>query len=158
MVLLIYFLANLAILLYFLKFQRENLFPLEIFTYWIVSTIVFQNYSAFFYMNIKHFIIHENLSIEMTHLINRIVLIPVITLIFLNNYVNLTTIKKKIAFIFLIIIIFGCIEMLSHITGVLIHKNWNFWWSLIFWFIYILIAILLLKYFRIKMAKGVYRP
>lgn len=39
-------------------------------------------------MNFNYFTIPEILSLEITHLLNRTVLIPIITLIFLNQYIN----------------------------------------------------------------------
>jgi hypothetical protein len=100
MVFVFYVVLNLVILKYFIKFQKKNIHVLEILVYWLMATILFQNYTAFFSMNIKYFIIPDVFSLEMSHLLNRTILYPVITIIFLNRFLLLQSIKKKIVSFF----------------------------------------------------------
>lgn len=155
MILFFYLLLNVLITLIFFKFQKKNLFALEIFALWILTSIVFQNYSAFFMMNVKHFMIAATIFQELAHFLNRIVLIPVLTLLFFNHFIALKIFWRKLASSIMIILILAGIEWLAHFTGIFIHENWKIWWSLVFWIVYITITILFMKYFRKKLAKEV---
>lgn len=157
MILFFYLLLNVLIALIFFKFQKKNIFALEIFGLWIVTTIIYQNYSAFFIMNLKYFLIPDDFNIEMAHFINRCILIPIITITLLNRYIVLKTFWRKTTSILMMILILSAIEWLAHVTGILIHENWKIWWSLSFWILYIFITILFMKYFRKKLAKEVNR-
>lgn len=156
MVFIFYVLVNVFLILYFFRFQKKNLFPLEIFASWIVSSIIFQNYSALFYMNLNYFYIPDVLSLELAHLLNRTVLIPVITLIFLNQYVKLDSLKKKIVSLIVIELFLALSEWSEHAAGILVHRDWKMEWSFVFWMLYIAVSILFLKYFRKKLIKEVH--
>lgn len=156
MVFIFYVLVNVFLTLYFFWFQKKNIFPLEIFASWIVSSIVFQNYSALFYMNMNYFYIPDVLSLELAHLLNRTVLIPVITLIFLNQNVKLDSLKKKIVSLIVIELFLALSEWSEHAAGILVHRDWKMEWSFAFWMLYIAVSILFLKYFRKKLIKEVH--
>jgi hypothetical protein len=106
-------------------------------------------------MNIKQFYIPEILSLEMAHFINRTVLIPVSTIIFLNQYIILKNLRNKIVFIIIFVLLIAGIEWLEDYLGVLIHSNWKISWSLVYWAAYILILILFMGFFRNKLMKEV---
>lgn len=154
LVFLFYIVFNLVAVVAFFKFQRKSLHPLEIFVYWLVATILFQNYTAFFYLNVKVFVIPEVMSLEMSHLINRTVLYPVVTLLFLNQYVQLKTFLMKVVLVGLYWLLFLGLQWLADELGILIHtSDWKLWWSLAFWLLYVLIHIGVLRVVRKKWMK-----
>lgn len=155
MIFLFYLLANASVTVFFFKFQKKNLHAIEIFISWVVSTIIFQNYVALFYMNFDFFYIPEILSLELAHLLNRTVLIPVITLLFLNHYILLNSLKKKLASFIIIVLFCTGLEWLDHVTGVVIHRDWKIWWSFSFWIFDFFICLLFLRFFRKKLTKAV---
>jgi hypothetical protein len=157
MIFIFYFLLNLFPLIFFFKFQKKHLHSLEIFVLWLVSSMLFQNYSALFFMNFKYFIIPNVFSIEMTHFMNRIVLIPIITLIFLNRYIVTKPFYQRMVLTFFFIFLLTVIETLADFLGVLKHTHWRIWWSIEFWVIYILLLILIMGIFRKTLLKEVGR-
>lgn len=154
MILLFFTLLNVCVVFYFFYFQKKNLHSLEVFMYWLISTILFQNYSALFHMNIGRFKIPDIPPVEFSHLLNRLVLVPVVTLIFLNIFISLNRILK--VFICLVFFMIFCgVEGLEHALGILIHTNWNISWSIGFWILYILLNVLFMKFFRKKLLNEV---
>lgn len=157
MILTFFVILNVVVLFLFFKWQKINIHRLEVLIIWLISTMFFQNYSAFFNMNYKYFKIPEVLSLELAHLLNRTILIPVITIIFLNRFIILRHLRNKIALFFCTMLLLAGIEGLADFTGVLIHTNWKIWWSLLFWVIYLLILILCMSLFRKQLLKEVPR-
>jgi hypothetical protein len=123
--------------------------------YWAISSMLFQNYSALFYMNFKHLIISDNLSLAMAHFINRIVLYPVFTIMFLNYYITLPFVGKKLVFFLSYIALLNGLEWLAEWLRVLKHIHWKLWWSFSFWLVFLLISIGFMKFFRMKLQKEV---
>ncbi|MDF2791938.1 MAG: hypothetical protein K0S80_5040 [Neobacillus sp.] len=123
--------------------------------YWLIGTMLFQNYSALFVMNFKYFYIPDIIQLKLSHLLNRLVLIPVITLIFMNGYLSLHRRIHKVILFLIFMLLFDGIEWLAHRSGVLIHQNWNVWWSIGFWFLYGCLNILFMKWFRRRLSKEV---
>jgi hypothetical protein len=154
MVLFLAILLNLLVVLFFLKFKKKNIHKLEIVTYWMVSSILFQNYSAFNYMNLKYFVIPNILSLEMAHVMNRLVLFPVLIVMFLNHYVVLSSFKSKFLLVISYIVILTGLEWLADWAGILNHINWKLWWSIVIWICILLISIGFMKFFRKKWMNG----
>jgi hypothetical protein len=61
MILLFYVALNVIALFLFTK-KKKSLHSLEIITFWMVSSYLFQNFSALCYMNFKTIIIPDKLS------------------------------------------------------------------------------------------------
>lgn len=155
MVFTLFVLLNILAIVLFFKFQRKNIHPIEIVTCWFVSTILFQNYSAFFVMNMKYFKIPEILSLELSHFLNRTVLIPMVTLIFINFYITKSKVGQKIIIFVSFFLLLGGVEFMEHFLGVLLHHNWKLLWSFAFWIIYLQLIIIFMKYFRKKLIREV---
>lgn len=155
MIFLSYLLLNLLILAFFFYWQKKHLHSLEIFVLWLVGSMLFQNYSALFFMNFKYFVIPNVFSIEMTHFMNRIVLIPIITIILLNQLIIIKSFVTRIVCTIIFVFLLTGIEKLADYLGVLKHVHWNIMWSISFWFIYILILITTMGIFRKRLAKEV---
>lgn len=155
MVFIAYFLANLVVFVFFFKFQKKHIHSLEILVLWLISGILFQNYSAFFYMNLKWLIIPNVLNLKMTHFLNRIVLIPLLTIIFYNQYIVRKKVSQKSFWVFSFVLLMAGLEMLADFLGVLKHVHWNFWWSFMFWLFFILFSTFVMTFFRKKLAKEV---
>ncbi|WP_408010224.1 CBO0543 family protein [Pseudalkalibacillus sp. A8] len=58
---------------------------------------------------------------------------PILTLIFLSHYPEDRNVKKKVSYIIFWSILFGVIEYVSKLFGMIsYHHTWNMWWSLFF--------------------------
>lgn len=153
MVLLFYIALNILVIFLFFK-VKKNLDILEIIVYWMVASYVFQNFSALCYMNLKTLIVPEQLSYELAHFLNRIVLFPVVMVAFLNFFQALYQNYKRLLLLLCFIFILAGLELLAHYSGVLIHVNWRVWWSFSYWLSALLILIGFMKLFRKFLYKG----
>jgi hypothetical protein len=150
---LIYLVINISVLLLFIKLKK-HLHILETLVYWMLSSYLFQNFSALCYMNFKTLIIPEQLSYEFAHFLNRILLFPAFMVLFLNYFLIQKTYKRKLLIIIFFILILGGLEWLGHTTGVLIHVHWKIWWSFTFWLLSLLILVGFMKFFRKILYRG----
>ncbi len=151
MVLVFYFFVNIGFTFSFFKFQKRHIHVLEVFTYWCLSSLLVQNYSAIQTMNYKTSIVPNVVSLGVVHLLNRTVLYPVITLLFLNQYSAATKNWKKAMFIIFYVAFLTGMESLSDFLGVFVHVSWTVWLAGTFWLLYLLILIGFMKYFRRKL-------
>jgi hypothetical protein len=153
----IYVIFNLALaaVLLFFKYGRQNLHTLEVFTYWLIGALLAQNYSAFTNLNFKLFEVPDILSLEMTHFLNRIVLVPVVFVWFLNSYVTGSSFIKKLVLVSSTVCVLVGLEWLEDGLGVLIHNNWRLWWSFAAWSTSTLLTIGFMKIFRKKLIREV---
>lgn len=155
MVFLIYLFMNATVFIIFLK-KQKTLHILEIITYWMLASYIAQNFSALCYMNFKTLHIPEKLSYEFSHFMSRTVLYPMIHVIFLDYYLKTNTWVKKIILMLIFVTILTSIEWFNHFLGVLIHVNWQFWWSPAIWFAGMILLIGFMKIFRIILFRGGY--
>ena len=153
MVLFFYVVLNALALFLFVK-KKKMLHILEIIVYWMVSSYLYQNFSALCYMNFKTLIIPEKLSYEFSHFINRTLLFPILMVTFLHFFIMLTTQFKKILLIICFIFILTGMEYLADYLGVIIHVHWQIWWSFSFWLIALLILLVFMQFFRRILYKG----
>jgi hypothetical protein len=145
---------NLVALLFFFRYERKSIHVLEILTYWLVATILFQNYSAFFTMNLKYMIVPEQLGLELAHLLNRTVLYPVIVLIYLNRYAAMSGRSTRLLWTLSAILFLTGLEWLADWTDVLRHtREWQLWWSFAWWSLYLLLLLAVYQAFRTKLTK-----
>lgn len=155
MVFLIYLFMNSIVFLIFIK-KKKSLHILEIMTYWMLASYIAQNFSALCYMNFKTLYIPEKLPYEFSHFMSRTVLYPLIHVIFLDYYLKTNTWLKKIILMFVFVTILTSIEWFNHFLGVLIHVNWQFWWSPAIWLAGMIFLIGCMKIFRIILYRGGY--
>lgn len=154
-----YVLFNLITLFYFFRCERKHIHALEVLTYWLAATILFQNYTAFFYMNIKYMIVTEQLSLELAHLLNRTVLYPVCAVIYLNRYAASTGRLTRFLWALTAILFFTSLEWLADWTEVLQHTSeWQPWWSFAWWCLFIVSMVALHRAFRMKLTKELSHP
>lgn len=72
---------------------------------------------------------------------------PILTLIYLSHYPEGKTWLKKLFYIVLWIALFGVIEVIAKLLGMISnHHGWSLWWSLMFDFI--MFTILAIHYKR----------
>ncbi|MEO2077152.1 MAG: hypothetical protein ABGX20_17435 [Bacillus sp. (in: firmicutes)] len=153
MVLFFYIVLNVLALFLFIR-KKKMLHVLEIIVYWMISTYLYQNFSAICYMNFKTLIVPEKLSLEFSHFINRTVLFPLLMVIFLHYFLILTTYwKKMLLFVSFVFLLTG-LEYFSDLLGVLIHKNWRVWWSFAYWVATLSVLLVCMKVFRRILYKG----
>ncbi|URT71377.1 hypothetical protein [Cytobacillus firmus] len=153
MIFLIYLVINVCVLFLFIKLKK-HLHILEVLVYWMVSSYLFQNFSALCYMNFKTLVIPEQLSYEFAHFLNRILLFPALMVLSLNYFLTLKTYKSRILLMTFFILILSGLEWLGHTTGVLIHVHWKIWWSFTFWLVSILALMGFMKFFRKILYRG----
>jgi hypothetical protein len=156
MVLFFYIVFNVIALFLFMK-KKKMLHILEIIVYWVVSSYLYQNFSALGYMNFKTLMIPEKLSHEISHFLNRTILFPILMVTFLHFFLMLTTHFKKFLLIICFILVLTGLEYLADFLGVLIHVNWESWWSFSFWLIALLALIVFMQFFRRVLYKGGWR-
>lgn len=153
MILFFYIVLNMMAIFLFLKIKK-TLHILEIFIYWHVSSYLFQNFSALCYMNFKTLFIPDILSYELSHFFNRIVLFPIIMVMFLHYYLKLNHFMKKVLLMIGFICLLSGLEWLADLLGILIHVHWQIWWSYSFWLASLLLLIGFMKFFRKILYKG----
>jgi hypothetical protein len=153
MVLLFFALLNIIALFLFIRLKKQ-LHILEIIVYWMMASYFFQNFSAICYMNFKTLIVPEKLSYEMAHFINRTMLYPIIMVTFLHYYLIIKTTLRKILLIICFTLILSGVEWLADTLGVVIHINWQNWWSLSFWIATLFMLVGTMKFYRRILYKG----
>ncbi|MBD2868209.1 hypothetical protein [Paenibacillus arenilitoris] len=128
-----FLLVNVGITIVFFTIRRKRLHPVEIFLYWCLSSLIFQNYSAIQTMNIKSSIVPDEWSPAFAHLLNRIMLYPVISLLFLNGYCAIKSRGTKVIYFLGWAAAATSVEWLSSIMGVFVHVWLKIGWSAAFW-------------------------
>ncbi|WP_026565693.1 hypothetical protein [Bacillus sp. UNC41MFS5] len=156
MVLFFYIVLNVLALFLFIR-KKKMLHILEVIVYWTVSSYLYQNFSALCYMNFKTLIIPENLSYEFSHDLNRIILFPILMVIFLHFFLILTTLLRKLLLMISFIILLTGMEYLADYLGVLIHIHWRIWWSVSIWMFDLCVLIVFMQWFRRILYKGDWR-
>lgn len=152
-ILFFYSLLNLIVVIIFAK-KKKRLHILEILVYWMISSYIYQNFSALCSMNFQTLIVPNKLSYEFSHFLNRTILFPVLMVVFLDFYLHLNTFFKKALLILCFILVLSGFEWLAHFLNVLIHKQWRVWWSLAFWLSALLLLIGFMQLFRRLLYKG----
>jgi hypothetical protein len=114
----------------------------------MVSSYLYQNYSALCFMNFKTIEITEDIIYELSHFLNRIVLFPVIMVTFLHTYLIINSFLKKLLLFVFYIILFVILEWLSDFLGVFNHSNWELWWSFAYWLSALMALIGFMNFFR----------
>lgn len=147
MLLLGYILLNAAALFVFLK-TRKVMHVLEILVYWWISTYVYQNYSALCFMNFRTLIIPDEFTPEFAHLLNRIVLYPILMVVFLQLLLKMTGMLRKLALYIGFVLLLSALDGLDHVTGILIHSDWRAWWAFALWMILLLFLVASMKLLR----------
>jgi hypothetical protein len=153
MVLFFYIVLNVLAIFLFIK-KKKMLHILEIIVYWMISTYLYQNFSAICFMNFKTLIVPEKLSLEFSHFLNRTILFPIIMVIFLHFYLILTTNWKKFLLFGSFVFFLTGLEYLSDLLGVLIHKHWRVWWSFAYWVATLSVLLVCMRVFRRILYKG----
>ncbi|MEH7438763.1 hypothetical protein V7182_14930 [Neobacillus drentensis] len=153
MVLFFYIVLNVLALFLFIK-KKKMLHILEIIVYWMISTYLYQNFSAICFMNFKTLIVPEKLSLEFSHFLNRTILFPIIMVIFLHFFLILTTNWKKFLLFGSFVFFLTGLEYLSDLLGVLIHKHWRVWWSFAYWVATLSVLLVCMRFFRRILYKG----
>ncbi|MFB5193308.1 hypothetical protein ACE198_00105 [Neobacillus sp. KR4-4] len=153
MVLFFYIVLNLLALFLFIR-KKKMLHILEVIVYWAVSSYLYQNFSALCYMNFKTLTIPENLSYEFSHVINRIILFPILMVTFLHFFLILTTLLRKLLLMISFIILLTGMEYLADYLGVIKHVHWQIWWSLSIWMFDLCVLIVFMQWFRRILYKG----
>lgn len=148
MVFMVYLIVNAGVTFVFFKSLKKHLTPLEILLYWCVASLFVQNYVAIQTMNLKSSVIPDELSLGMTNLLNRTVLHPVLSLIFMNQYRASQRAKAKWICILGYTALATGTEWLACITNVFVHVWWRYPWSVAYWFMEFLLLIGFMKVYR----------
>ncbi|WP_133257568.1 hypothetical protein [Paenibacillus montanisoli] len=147
MILLFYAIINAAAVVFFVRLKKR-LHILEVMMYWFAASYMYQNLSALCYMNFKTLIIPDQLSYELAHFLSRILLYPALIVVFLHVYLGLGSFLAKLLLAVLYIGLLTGLEWMDHWLGVVVHKNWHFWWSLVFWLSTLLVLLGFMTAFR----------
>lgn len=153
MTLLFYLMLNLGVLIFFI-IKKKNLHILEIMVYWLFGSYLFQNFSALCYMNFKTLIVPDVLILELAHFLNRMILFPLLMVIFLDFFIVMKSFLKKVLVYIGFIFLFLALEWLANFLEVLKHVHWRVWWSFSLWPLILLVLIGFMKIFRKVLYKG----
>jgi hypothetical protein len=149
MTLLAFIILNIAAIVYLRFFMKRNLHTLEILANWCISAIVIQNISAILYLKLELIELADDVSLNWADVTNRTVLVPILTIGFLNHYVTLKSKVKKLYFLALYGTIMTGIEWLSEWTGLFFHaERWQVWWSFPLNMLVIIVTLFSLKAIR----------
>jgi hypothetical protein len=138
------------------RYRKPNLHALEVLTYYLLSTMLVQNYSALLFMNLKYAYIPSVLGLQLADLVNRTVFYPFLIVLFLNQSIAVTTASKKIGMIAGYTILLTGMEWLDDGLGVHKHTHWKLWWSLCVWLTILLLTSAFMKFFRSRLKKENY--
>jgi hypothetical protein len=143
---------NILMIILF-TFYKKSLHILEVFTYWCFSAILIQNYSAILYVNFQKIILSDVISYNWADIANRLILLPMLIIWFLNLCVKSSRITTKLILFFLFSFLLLGIEITSEWMGLITYQNWSIWWS------YLLISCILIfsLFFSIWFRKFLYR-
>ncbi|OZM56388.1 hypothetical protein CIB95_11470 [Lottiidibacillus patelloidae] len=162
MTLFLFILVNIAAIAYLRFVMKRNLHSLEILVYWCISAIVIQNISAILFLKFELIKLSEIASLNWADVINRTVLVPILTITILNYYVTLQSLLKKLVLISIYVTILTGIEWLSEWTNLFFHADsWQLWWSFALNALVIVVTLTSLKvirhtFYRKDKANGFY--
>lgn len=153
MVLFFYVVLNAVAVALFTNTPKK-IHILEVLVYGMLGSYFFQNFSALCYMNFKTLVIPDNLSYEFTHVLNRLVLFPLLMVTFLHFFLTLNTHLKKLLLSISFLLLFVGLEWLADLLGILEHVHWRLWWSFAFWTATLFVLIGFMKFFRKVLYQG----
>ncbi|SEP00947.1 hypothetical protein [Paenibacillus sp. OV219] len=153
MLLFLYILLNAAVVFVFMK-TRKAMHILEIFVYWWIASYIYQNYSALCFMNFKTLIIPDMFTPKAAHFLNRMVLYPLLMVVFLQLLLRMSSFLRKLALYIGFILLFSTLDGLDHVSGILIHADWRAWWTIALWVITLPFLVVCMKLFRNILFKG----
>ncbi|MGG1518864.1 hypothetical protein ABE504_25870 [Paenibacillus oryzisoli] len=157
MVFLLYSLVSLFAYVYFMKLRKKHLHSLEIFFYWCLASILIQNRSAIYTMNVKTVVIPHLAMYEFSNVLIRLVLYPLVTLLFLNEIAAAES-KMKIWAIIKYSAFFLGLEWISDWLSVYKHMKPYLLSSGVFWIGYLILMMMVMRMFRGKLYKGYHQP
>lgn len=140
------------IMLFSVWFTHHKFHILELFAYWMFICAVIQQVFTILTMNLHFIGITEGVAVFWFLLINRLILCPslIIWLIYFSKDQNLVH-KTVLTGICLVLLAF--IQFLSKHFGLISFTKWNVFFSLIEWFVVILIFFGFKGWFRSLLKK-----
>jgi hypothetical protein len=150
----LYSFSSLLVFVYFIKYQRKYLHSLEIFFYWCAASLLIQNLSAIETMNIKNAVIPDAITYELSHVLIRIVLYPIVTLFYLNKIAAAASWMKQTWPVIAYSALLLALEWISDWLGVFRHMKPYLVWSGVFWVAYLMIMMGIMKLFRRTFYRG----
>lgn len=151
MVFFLFLLVNAGVAFVFFSFQKKRLSPVEILLYWCISSLLLQNYAAIQTMNLKSSFIPNELGLELAHFLNRTVLCPILSLIFVNLYCATRNASVKWICLAGYVALATGLEWLFGVMNVFVHVWWRMSWSALFWLAQSLLLIGITKLIRRKL-------
>jgi hypothetical protein len=147
MILCFSILLNAIVLLLFVRMDKR-LHILEILTYGMLASYMFQNFSALCYMNFKTLLVPEQFKYAFSHFFNRMLLYPLLMVSFLHFLQIVESFWGKVLLFLGSVLVLSGLEWMFNALGVLVHVNWRAWWSLAIWSAALLILAGFMGIFR----------
>jgi len=141
-----------------MKYGKKHLHSLEIFFYWCAASLLIQNRSAIFTMNLKTVVIPQSATYEFSHMLIRLVLYPLVTLSCLNEWAATESKTKKTWAIIKYSALLLGLEWISDWLGVFKHMNPYLLGSGVFGLGYFILMTVIMMIFRRKFYKGHHQP
>jgi hypothetical protein len=114
---------------YFFFFMKKSLTFLHNLIIFMVITILTRNVLTIVSMELKRFSISEEDVLNLVSLLDREILVPLVVLIFVNEYLQMSTILgKAMLFLGVLVLLFGLKYFETHFN-VVQFEQWNFMYS-----------------------------
>lgn len=157
MVLAAYIAVNLLIVVSFAFMKKKNFHVLEVFAYWCFAISLFLHFSAISFLNINYIDYSDRVSLTWADTLNRIILLPIIVIIYLNWLIGIKSFSVK-GFVTVLFsgILYG-IDSLNVWIGMYSFNYGQRWWQFfIYLFILVLSAIFMrmLRYFFYRKGRS----
>jgi len=120
--------------------SKKNLYLFEIIFIWMVVNIIHHNFMTIFALNMGMFDFGKNPAQYWTMALNRVFLIPLLIIWYLDRSLDGNRPYKKWSFLPVIISILVGIEYLANALNVYNFNQWKLWWSFIEWFVIFLLV------------------
>ncbi|MCD1260145.1 hypothetical protein B5M42_015125 [Paenibacillus athensensis] len=153
MVVYLYVLLNAALVVVYVKWRSGWLHPLETVVYGFAGTIMFQNYSALLTMNLARVFISSRIELELAHVLNRLVLYPLLGLLFLSLYAAMATPVARLACTAAAVMLLTAAERLEGQAGIFVHMNWPVWYSVLYWCFFTVALVGFRRFFRAQLLR-----
>jgi hypothetical protein len=144
------FIFLFVLLLIFFVTYKKTLHLFEVMFVWMVVWITTHSVSSILIENLERISISQDLEDFWLHVLKRLLLYPLITVLFIDLFVRIRSNPFRIFIIVSNVITMALLELLFIQIGVLISHQYSLWVSIIEWTVTITITYLTWYWYRKK--------
>jgi hypothetical protein len=142
------FIFILVLLIIIFCSYKKKLHLFEIIFIWMTVWLITHSVSSILIANLKVLALSPNLSDFWVHFFKRLLLYPLIIVLFFDIYLRINRVPLRIILLCINIVLFTLFEFLFIRLGILINKNFNMGMALIEWTFTILLTYLSWLWYR----------